>query len=113
MRRWRGAPELADGVRLYESGATRAAHEAWESVWRAHRGEALGRVARALSQWAAACLHLEGGREPGFRSLAARCAAALDDADLDARFDTRPLAAWIARAAAGPADPAHLRPLPA
>lgn len=103
MTRWRAAPELARGLRLFDAGETRAAHEAWEAAWRAHAGSALGDVARALSQWAAACVHLEAGREAGFRSLAAKSAAALASESLDARFDTRPLAAWIEDAASADA----------
>lgn len=113
MSRWRAAPELAAGLRLLESGATRAAHEAWESAWRAHAGTPLGEVARALSQWAAACVHLENGREPGFRSLAAKSAARLALPGVVAQFDTGALSVRFARAAAAdPApDPAGLRTL--
>lgn len=111
MNRWRTAPELAEGVRLFDDGATRAAHEAFEEVWRARRGTALGELARALAQWTAACVHLEEGRAHGFRSLAAKCSERLARPDLDALFGTRPLAAWIARAAAS-VPPIEVRPWP-
>lgn len=101
MKPWRSAPELGAGLRLFRAGETRAAHESWEEAWRAHAGTTLGEVARALSQWAAACVHREGGREPGFRSLAAKAAARLAAADVDAEHGTRALSERIARAAAG------------
>ncbi len=105
MSRWREAPELAPGIRLFESGATRAAHEAWEEVWRAQSGTPLGEVARALSQWAAACVHLENGRISGFQSLAAKSAQRLATAGIEAEFGTQALASRIARSAAVDSTP--------
>ena len=111
MSRWRTAPELAEGIRLYDAGATRAAHESFEEAWRARRGTALGEVARALAQWAAACVHLEEGRARGFQRLAAKCVERLARPEIDAEYGTRPLSGWIARAAAA-ARPGDVRPLP-
>lgn len=107
------APELAEGIRRFESGATRPAHEEWEDVWRTHRGSPLGEVARALSQWAAACIHLEEGRIAGFRSLAAKCASRFAGPAIAEEFETRPLADRIARLSAAEAlpDPRELRAL--
>jgi len=112
VSRWRTAPEFAEGIRLFDAGATRAAHESFEEAWRAQRGTALGEVARALAQWAAACVHLEEGRAHGFQSLAAKCADRLAQPEIDAEFGTRPLSAWMARAAAASAGPGVVRPLP-
>jgi len=113
VNRWRSAPALMAGIRSFECGATRSAHEEWEDAWRAHGGTPLGELARALSQWAAACVHLESGRESGFRSLAAKSARRLALAEIDEQFDTDALATWIAlRATAVPApDPVALRSL--
>lgn len=102
MKSWRAAPELADALAQLDAGETRAAHEAFEDVWRAHRASSLGEVARALSQWAAACIHLESGRETGFRSLAVKCAERLSAAQVVAEFGTEPLATWIAETARDP-----------
>ncbi|MBL8862551.1 MAG: DUF309 domain-containing protein [Planctomycetes bacterium] len=111
MSRWRRAPELADGLRLLEDGQSRQAHEAFEEAWRAHRGRPVGEAARALAQWAAACLHRAAGRESGYRGLATKCARTLATASLDAELDTRALAAWIdARAREAPAGDALLPP---
>jgi len=99
---WRAAPELAAALAQLDSGETRAAHDAFEDVWRAHRGSALGEVARALSQWSAACVHHEFGRETGFRSLAAKCADRLSAVEVTAEFDTTELAGWIREAARDP-----------
>jgi predicted metal-dependent hydrolase len=98
---WRARPELAEGLRLLATGDSRAAHEAFEDAWRAHRSAPIGDLARALSQWAAACVHWESQRESGFRSLAAKCAAAVSHADIVRQFGTSELAAWMLRVAAG------------
>jgi predicted metal-dependent hydrolase len=101
VKPWRSAPELDAGIRSFRAGETRAAHESFEEVWRAHSGTTLGEVARALSQWAAACVHREAGRDAGFRSLAAKAAARLAAGEVDAEHGTRALSERIARFAAG------------
>ncbi len=102
--------ELAEGLRLLAEHEARAAHESFEDVWRAHTGTQLGEVARALSQWAAACVHRENGRDAGFQSLAQKCARRLAEAEVASEFQTAALAAWMARAAAAsePVDPCDL-----
>lgn|GEM_PF-2557262 len=102
MSSWRAAPELAAALEQLDSGATRAAHEAFEDVWRANRATALGEVARALSQWAAACIHLDAGRETGFQSIAAKCAERLSAERVADELDTMALANWITEAARDP-----------
>lgn len=104
MRHWRSAPELEVGIRLFRAGGTRAAHEEWEQVWRSSAGAPIGEVARALAQWAAACVHREAGQETGFRSLATKAAARLAAADVDAEHGTRALSERIAAAGAGAVD---------
>jgi predicted metal-dependent hydrolase len=98
---WRARPELAEGLRLLATGASRAAHEVFEDAWRAHRPAPIGDLSRALSQWAAACVHWESRRESGFRSLAGKCAATVSRADVEREFGTSDLAAWMLRVSAG------------
>lgn len=99
MNRWRARPELAEGLRLLAAGCTRESHEAFEDVWRAHPGSALGEVARAFAQWTAACVHWENGRESGYRSLAEKCSRRLAEAAIEHDFDTRALSDWMAQVA--------------
>ncbi len=107
MSSWRDETELVHAIELLDAGETRAAHEAFEDVWRANRDSVLGEVARALSQWAAACIHLEAGRDIGFQSLAAKCAERLSADPVAAALGTQALASWISAVARDP----HARPL--
>ncbi len=66
---------LRAGLELYAARRFWDAHEAWEEPWLRLRGEDAGEVLRALIQLAAACVHLEAGREAGFRSLSRAAAA--------------------------------------
>lgn len=104
MSSWRDVPEIVTALTILDSGATRAAHEAFEDIWRANRESCVGEVARALSQWAAACIHLEQDREAGFRSLAAKSAERLSAAPVAAELGTTALATWITEVARDPRD---------
>lgn len=112
-----GWSALRSGTELYARGEMHAAHEAWEAAWRARHESFEGQVARALAQLAAAGVHLEAGRDAGFRSLGAKSALRLralaqEGTDTVARASLAELAQHIESWAAGANATLAQRPPP-